>query len=183
LQYSIDIQVQREPDQQTGGKAVGALMKEHDIYIGTFLDLFNVRFAPTPSGRDQESVYGGIEEMAKLQQEFEIFKPKRPFSESAALLGLGGIYNAQAKNRWFKLLHLLPDGGDQKIADALVANFKKKAPLPCYMLAHDSRPKGANQVIIEERDDPLFYLEQTYLTISLPMAPRRGQAAKKAKKK
>lgn len=26
---------------------MGARMKEDDIYIGTFLDLFNVRFAPT----------------------------------------------------------------------------------------------------------------------------------------
>jgi hypothetical protein len=162
---------------------MGALMKEHDIYIGTFLDLFNLRFAPTPSGLNEESAYGGLAEMIALQKEFEIFKPKRPFSESAALLGLGGLYNAQAKNRWFKLLRSLPDSGDQKIADALLANFKKRQPLPCYMLAHDLRVKGENRVIIAESDNPLFYLEQEYLTISLPMAPKRGAAAKKAKKK
>jgi hypothetical protein len=40
---------------------MGALMKEDDIYIGTFLDLFNLRFAPNPSG-----VYGGIEEMSAV---------------------------------------------------------------------------------------------------------------------
>ena len=159
---------------------MGALMKEHDIYIGTFLDLFNVRFAPTPFAPNPETVYGGIAEMIALQKEFDIFKPKRPFSESAALLGLGGMYNAQAKNRWFTLLRSLPDGGDQKIADALLANFKKKQPpLPCYMLAHDLRVKGENRVIISESTNPLFYLEQEYLTISLPMAPKRKQAAKK----
>lgn len=162
---------------------MGALMKEDDLYIGTFLDLFNVRFAPTPSTRYPETVYGGIDEMTDLQKEFKIFRPQRPFSESAALLGLGGIYNAQAKNRWLHLLRRLPDRGDQKIADALVANFKKRQPLPCYMRAHDSRPKGENRVIIAESDDPLFYLEQEYLTISLPMAPKPKQTGKKAKKK
>ncbi len=162
---------------------MGAFMKEDDIYIGTFLDLFNVRFAATPFSPNPDTVFGGIDEMAKLQEEFEIFKPKRPFSDSAALLGLGGIYNALAKNRWLKLLRNLPDGGDQKIADALVENFKKKRPLPCYMKSHDLRTKGENRVIINESDDPLFYLEQQYLTISLPMAPKPRPTAKKAKKK
>ena len=161
---------------------MGAFMLEHDIYIGTFLDLFNVRFAPTPFSATAE-FYGGIEEMIELQKEFDIFRPKRPFSESAALLGLGGIYNADAKNRWFRLLRHLPDEGDQKVADALAANFEKKKPLPCYMEAHDLRVKGENRVIIVESDNPLFYLEQTYLTISLPMAPKPKHAAKKAKKK
>ena len=160
---------------------MGARMLEDDIYIGSFLDLFNVRFAPTPFSGAAE-FYGGIEEMTALQKEFEIFRPKRPFSTSAALLGLGGIYNARAKNRWLDLLQHLPDDGDQKIADALVANFEKKYPLPCNMQAHDSRPKGENVVRIVESDDPLFYLEQEYLTISLPMAPRPAPA-KKAKKK
>jgi hypothetical protein len=162
---------------------MGARMKEDDIYIGTFLDLFNVRFAPTPSSLQAETVYGGIDEMAKLQGEFEIFGPKRPFSDGAALLGLGGLQNARAKNRWLDLLSNLPDDGDQKIADALVANFKKKEPLPCYMQAHDSRPKGENVVKIFESYAALFYLEQEYLTISLPMAPKPRQTGKKAKKK
>jgi hypothetical protein len=162
---------------------MGARMKEDDIYIGTFLDLFNVRFAPAQSSLQPDPVFGGIAEIAKLQEEFEIFGPKRPFSEGAALLGLGGIYNALAKNRWLDLLRNLPDEGDQKIADALVANFKKKQPLPCYMQAHDSRAKGENRVIIVEGDAALFYLDQEYLMISLPMAPRPKQTAKKAKKK
>jgi hypothetical protein len=164
-------------------ETMGARMIEDDIYIGTFLDLFNVRFAPTPFSINPETVYGGIAEMANLQEEFKIFKPKRPFSESAALLGLGGIYNARAKNRWLDLLRNLPDDGDQKIADALVANFKRKQPLPCYMRAHDLRTKGENKVVIAESDDPLFYLEQEYLTISLPMAPKPKETGKKAKKK
>jgi hypothetical protein len=162
---------------------MGAFMKEDDIYIGTFLDLFNIRFAPTPFSADAMTVYGGIDEMTALQGEFTIFSSKRPFSASAALLGLGGIHKALAKNRWLELLRNLPDNGDQQIADALVANFRKRPPLPCYMRAHDARIKGENRVIIIESDAPLFYLEQKYLTISLPMAPRRQPAKKKAKKK
>jgi hypothetical protein len=171
------------PVSKQEGNAMGARMIEDDIYIGTFLDLFNVRFAPTPFSINPETAYGGIDEMANLQEEFKIFKPKRPFSESAALLGLGGIYSARAKNRWLDLLRNLPEDGDQKIADALVANFKRKQPLPCYMRAHDLRTKGENKVVIAESDDPLFYLEQEYLTISLPMAPKPRETGKKAKKK
>ena len=104
----------------------------------------------------RRTVFGGIDEMANLQDEFKIFKPKRPFSESAALLGLGGLHNARAKNRWLDLLRNLPDNGDQKIADALVANFKRKQPLPCYMRAHDLRTKGENKVVIAESGDPLL---------------------------
>jgi hypothetical protein len=160
---------------------MGARMLDDDIYIGSFLDLFNVRFAPTPFSGTAE-FFGGIQEMTELQKEFKIFRPKRPFSEGAALLGLGGLNNARAKNRWRDLLENLPDDGDQKIADALAANFKKEHPLPCYMTAHDLRPKGENVVKVYEGDRPLFYLEQTYLTISLPMAPKRKRPAKKAKK-
>jgi len=164
---------------------MGAFMIEDDIYIGTFLDLFNVRFAPTPpfSITEKDFFFGGIDELAELQKEFKIFRPGRLFSRSAAILGLGGIYKAQAKNRWFRLLRSLPGNGDQQIADALVAHFMNKRPLPCYMMAHDSRPKGENRVIIIENDTPLFYLEQEYLTISLPMAPRPKPPAKKTKKK
>jgi hypothetical protein len=162
---------------------MGARMKDDDIYIGTFLDHFNVRFAPTPFNPTPEFVFGGINEMAELQEEFRIFRRDRPFSESARLLGLGGISNALAKNRWIDLLENLPDDGDQKIANALAANFKKKKPSPCYMRAHFSQPSSENRVIIIEDDRPLFYLDQVYLTISLPMAPRPPVTKKSAKKR
>ena len=161
---------------------MGARMKEDDIYIGTFLDLFNVRFAPTPSSLQAETVYGGIDEMAKLQGNSRSSGQNGHFPMAQRYLD-GGLQNARAKNRWLDLLSNLPDDGDQKIADALVANFKKKEPLPCYMQAHDSRPKGENVVKIFESYAALFYLEQEYLTISLPMAPKPRQTGKKAKKK
>jgi hypothetical protein len=165
---------------------MGFYMKEDDIYISSLIDLFNLRFAPVPFSTElkRESLYGGIEEMAALQKEFEIFRKGVPFSDSAALLGLGGLYSARAKNRWFTLLGNLPDKGDQKIADALAANFRKRPPLPCYMCAHffEGPKSDKNRVIINE-GAPLFYLEQTYLIISLPMAPRQLGAARKKRKK
>jgi hypothetical protein len=159
---------------------MGFFMKEDDIYISSLIDLFNLRFAPVPFSRDldKESLYGGIDEMAALQKEFKIFRTDKPFSASAAVLGLGGLYSARAKNRWYLLLQKLPDNGDQKIADALVANFDKRKPLPCHMRAHHASPKSENKVSITE-GRPLFYLEQDYLIFSLPMAPRRPEGAKK----
>ena len=152
---------------------MGFFMKEDDIYISSLIDLFNVRFAPVPFSTDltEESLYGGIQEMAKLQEQFRIFRTDRRFSDSAAVLGLGGLYSARAKNRWFTLLQNLPDDGDQQIANALVANFEKKTPLPSYMRAHHGSPKSENRVYITE-GRPLFYLEQDYLIFSLPMLPR-----------
>jgi hypothetical protein len=167
---------------------MGAYMKEDDIYIGTFLDLFNLRFAPVPFSDelDRDALYGGIDEMIKLQAEFKIFKRGRRFSESAAILGLGGFYNARGKNRWFTLLSRLPRNGDYQIADALVANFRRRRPLPCYMRAHFLVDFKSDQdrVIITEAEEPLFYLEQQYLIFSLPMAPRPKltRGAKKKKK-
>jgi hypothetical protein len=161
---------------------MGFFMKEDDIYISSVMDLFNLRFAPVPFSTDlaKESLYGGIDEMAALQKEFKIFRTDTPFSQSAALLGLGGLYSARAKNRWFLLLRRLPDHGDQKIADALVANFDKRKPLPCYMRAH---PKSEENRVSITVGRPLFYLEQDYLIFSLPMAPRaaEGAGAKKGK--
>jgi hypothetical protein len=151
---------------------MGFFMKEDDIYITSMIDLFNLRFAPVPISKDhldRESLFGGIEEMAALQAQFQIFRADRPFSESAAVLGLGGFHSARAKNRWFTLLKNLPENGDQKIADALVENFGKKPLLPCYMRAHHSNSDG-RVTITEGR--PLFYLEQDYLIFSLPMKPR-----------
>jgi len=151
---------------------MGFFLKEDDIYITSLIDLFNVRFAPVPESTElnYESLYGGINEMAALQAQFSIFRTDRPFSDSAAVLGLGGLYNHRAKNRWFKLLKNLPNNGDQQIANALVDNFGKAPPLPCFMRAHDVKTEP-NVTITT--DQPLFYLQQKYLVISLPMAPRQ----------
>jgi hypothetical protein len=171
---------------------MGALMAEDDIYIGPLFDLFNLRFGPEQ--KDIELTAGGVSEIKALQDEFEIFQEGRPFLESAKLLGLGGLNNNRAKNRWYSVLAWLAkvpsdqDGemGDQRIVNALIKNFARKSPLPCFMKAHDSRDTGGYglQVVVRE-DNPVFYIERTYLTISVPMAPKvppGGKGKKKSKK-
>ena len=79
---------------------MGMFMKHNDILIGSMLDQLNLRFAP-PQGK--EMTHGGIEEMAALQKEFEIFKKGRPFAKSVAVLNLSA-YNNDAKNHWHDLL-------------------------------------------------------------------------------
>lgn len=158
---------------------MGAFMKEDDLYIGSFLELFNLRFGLE---QDERGLFGGISEMAALQREFKIFQKGRAFVESAKLLGLGGLHNNRAKNRWLTLLANLSElpsdkkgeNGDQRIVNALIANFAGKNPLPCFMKAHDARKaRPGPRVIVLEKDQPIFYIEKTYLTISLPMKPRK----------
>jgi hypothetical protein len=170
---------------------MGALMAEDDIYIGPLFDLFHLRFGPEQ--KDVELTAGGVSEIKALQDEFDIFQEGRSFVESAKLLGLGGLQNNRAKNRWFSLLTWLAkvpsdqDGetGDKRIVNALIKNFARKSPLPCFMKAHDSRGPDGLKVIVRE-DEPIFYIKRTYLTISLPMAPHvppAGKGKKKSKKK
>ena len=158
---------------------MGALMADDDIYIGTLMDQFNLRFGP--SQKDAELTGGGHNEIAVLQDEFKIFRTDRTFAQSARLLGLGGLQNNRAKNRWFNLLDVLPklgsdkagETGDQRIVNALIANFAPGGKLlPCFMKAHDPRDsKYGPIVIVTEGNRPIFYIEKDYLTISLPMKP------------
>jgi hypothetical protein len=160
---------------------MGALVGDDDLYIGSFFELFNVRFGIEQT-KEKEFALGGVTEMKALQAEFEIFKSGRHFIDSAKLLGLGGLQNNRAKNRWFKLLTWLQtipsdqagETGDQRIVNALIKNFSPGAvTLPCYMTAHDSRDTNGPgvKVVVIVGDTPIFYIPQPYLTISLPMAP------------
>jgi hypothetical protein len=170
---------------------MGALVGGDDVYIGSLFELFNLRFGVEQE--EDELAAGGITEIKALQEEFEIFRKGRKFVESAKLLGLGGLQNNRAKNRWFKLLAWLSkvpsdkagESGDQRIVNALIKNFASSKPQPCFMKAHDSRDKNGYglKVVVIESDHPIFYIERPYLTISLPMAPNVPPADKKGKKK
>jgi hypothetical protein len=69
---------------------MGEIMKEDDVYIGGLLDELNIRFGPTQGGARTEW-FGGIDEMARLQREFELFKQGRSFRDSVAVLNIGGV--------------------------------------------------------------------------------------------
>lgn len=171
---------------------MGLFMKEHDIYIGTMLDELNLRFAPS-QGKD--SHFGGILEMVDLQKEFKIFKKGRSFKTSCAVLNLGARNN-EVKNLWQNLLGNLHRhgsnkkglNGDAAIVDALIKNLASKAPLPVYFTSHDMRGDKANtEVKIIDKSQPIHYLEQDYLTVSIPMQPisaaKQSTANKAAAKK
>lgn len=162
---------------------MGFFMKEHDILIGSMLDQLNLRFAPA---QGKETHYGGIEEMAALQKEFNIFKKGRPLKTSVAVLNLAA-YNNDAKNRWHNLLGNLEkhksnkgsQNGDQAIVNALLSNFALESPLPVYFTSHDMRGSKENaRVLITDKTRPVFYIEKDYLTISLPMKPANTSKAK-----
>lgn len=169
---------------------MGYFMKEHDVYVGTMLDELNLRFAP-PHGAKEH--HGGIDEMAELQKEFEIFKEGRSFATSVTSLHLGGSLNHEAKNRFqLYLKHLRREksnvkgqNGDVAIVKSIIANLQSKKPLPVYFDYHDMREKGDNEgVIVHGKGRPLSYMNKDYLWISLPMQPREDdKPAKKAKKK
>ena len=168
---------------------MGWFMKEHDIYIGSMLDELNLRFAP-PQGLATH--HGGIDEMVALQKEFKILKKGRSFKTSVAALNLGARNN-EVKNRWLDLVGALNKhasnvaklDGDAAIVNALVKNLAAKAPLPVYFTSHPMQEDA--QVKITDKSRPVHYLEQDYLTVSLPMqsvqaanAARKTKAATKA---
>jgi hypothetical protein len=155
---------------------MGFFMKEHDIYIGTMLEGLNLRFAPS-QGKD--SHFGGINEMVVLQKEFKIFKKGRSFKTSCAVLNLGPRNN-EVKTLWQNLLgNLYRHGsnkkgldGDAAIVSAVMKNLASEKPLPIFFTSHDMRgAKENSQVKIIDKSQPIHYLEQDYLTISIPMQP------------
>jgi hypothetical protein len=169
---------------------MGVFMKDHDIYIGWMLEELNLRFAPS-QGRSTH--FGGIEEMAALQKEFKIFKKGRSFKASCAALNLGSRNN-EVKGLWHSLLANLArhpsvkkgENGDTAIVNALIKNLSSATPLPVYFTSHDMRGDASNaEVKVTPKSRPVHYMEQDYLTISLPMQPAsavKKPAAKKAPK-
>lgn len=166
---------------------MGFFMKEHDVYVDSMLDELNLRFAPPHGAKEQ---FGGIDEMAELQKEFEIFKVGRSLRTSATALHLGGSYNHEVKNRFYRYLGNLRRqksnvkglNGEAAILKALIRNLAAKKPLPVYWGYHDMRGEGEAQgVIVKDKARPLFYMEQDYLFISLPAQPRTAEAAAPAK--
>jgi hypothetical protein len=161
---------------------MGHFLKDHDIYIGSILEDLNLRFAPS---QGRATHFGGIEEMAALQEEFKIFKKGRSFKLSCAALNLESRNN-EVKTLWQGLLANLArhptakkgENGDTAIVNALIKNLAAAKPLPVYFTSHDMRGGASNaEVKITPRSRPVHYMEQDYLTISLPMQP--ASAAKK----
>ena len=164
---------------------MGTFMKEHDVYVGSMLADLNLRFAPPHGPKEQ---FGGIDEMVELQKEFQIFKEGRSFATSVSALHIGGGANHEAKNRFYAYLKYLRreksnvkgKNGDAAIGAAILKTLAAKKPLPVYFSNHDMREDEG--VIIKDKARPLFYMDQDYLWVSFPSAPRTEGGATAAKK-
>lgn len=148
---------------------MGMFMLDDDIYIGSLLEMLNLRFGPKS---DQ------IDEMVALQKKFGVFSKKRSFRDSVDLLGLGGHWNIGIKSKWDRLLdsyQKVPSDrkgqtGDQRIVSAMMEDLAAKNPLPVHFTAHDSRKNP--RVTVRSKDKAIFYMHEAFLVVSLPMKPR-----------
>lgn len=156
---------------------MGRIMKEDDIFISGLFDLMNLRFGPSQGPKE---AYGGIEEMAELQREFQIFQRGRSFRDCVAVLNLGGFWNARARNRWLQLIGDLGSyesdlpgvNGNDRIMDMMVENLASRRPLPVLFQAHDSRSEDGRRVIVRDAPTGRFYIEQDHIIVSIPMLPK-----------
>ena len=99
--------------------------------------------------------------------------------------------NNELKNLWLKYLGNLHKhesslkglDGDQAIVAAIVKNLAAAKALPIFLTSHDMRgDKAKSQVKITSISQPIHYLEQDALTISLPMQPISAAKKPAAKK-
>ncbi|MEE1611434.1 hypothetical protein [Microvirga sp. CF3016] len=156
---------------------MGRIMKEDDIFISGLFDLMNLRFGPSQGPKE---AYGGIEEMAELQREFQIFQRGRSFRDCVAVLNLGGFWNPRARNRWLQLIGDLGSyesdmpgvNGNDRIMDMMVENLASRRPLPVLFQAHDSRSEDGRRVIVRDAPTGRFYIEQDHIIVSIPMLPK-----------
>ena len=154
---------------------MGAFMREDDIFVPSFVEMLNLRFAPR-QGPEPEW-FGGVDEAADLQAKFQVFQAGRSFRQSVSLLGLGGHLNLRARNRWFAYLDSLVkygsnrpgQNGDEAIVNALIEDLGSAVPLPVHFKPHDAGAEPDWRVIIGDEPRPLFYTARDYLTVSLPM--------------
>jgi len=147
---------------------MGQLMKEYDYYIESLLDILNVRFAPGEP----------IAEMISLQREFRIFQSGRSFKDSVRLINAGGD-DREVRRRWYRLLEWLEkvgsdtrQSGAERIVSALASNLASKSVEPVYFTYHIATARNA-AVQVTPRNKAVPYMNELFLTISLPMIPRR----------
>jgi hypothetical protein len=167
---------------------MGAFMKEHDVYVGHLQEQLNLRFAPNLGKSNQH----GLAEMIKLQEQFGIFKEGRTFEASITALNLAGQTHQEVKDGFHSYLRSLRRAksnmagldGDKAIVKSLVKNLSAKKPLPVYFELHDLNAADSdNRVLITPSGRPLFYMDQDYMVVSLPLGATGAKPAKAKKTK
>jgi hypothetical protein len=169
---------------------MGPRFRQDDHLISSLLDLANLRFARCVTEAASPPLLlplkDGIDELKSLQHAFDIFSDRHSLADSFAVLGLGGFWNPELKNKFYRYLESLArerfamngvdtgEAGDRGIAAALKKNFELDVPYPVYFTTHksDDDPR-----VLASYGKPLVYMEDDYLIISLPMTPWLGRAA------
>ncbi|MGB5216265.1 MAG: hypothetical protein WBN88_21805 [Anderseniella sp.] len=170
---------------------MGLFMGEDDVQIPALFAVMNERFAPSnkdDASDKQRPRADGIVEMAKLQKKFDIFRTGKDaptFRECAALLNLGGSLPWSLRQKWYRYLdwlhtHCTSDDphkcGSEGICAKLRENLAYESPKPVFFMPYDYGDE--KKVLIEEKDvaqSPLFYIQEEYLVIKLPMKARDGR--------
>jgi hypothetical protein len=169
---------------------MGPFIRQDDHLISSLLDLANLRFARCVTEAASPPLHlplkDGIDELKSLQQAFDIFSDKHSLADSFAVLGLGGFWNPELKNKFYGYLESLArerfamngsdtgEAGDRGISAALKKNFELRIPYPVYFTAHklDQDPR-----VLASYGKPLIYMDDEYLIISFPMTPWAGREA------
>jgi hypothetical protein len=179
---------------------MGMFMREDDMYIEGMLEVLNLRFGLIPDVQDtpadtlapDENLMllntSGIREMHAIQAQFTLFQAGTPLVQSMRALGVGGQWNAEVKRKWFKLLNRLdksgsnvndatgaPLTGGAAIVVTLADHLRDRDPDPVHFQAHDANTEP--RVMVQKNDRPIFYIQQDFLTVSLPMKARPIVAA------
>jgi hypothetical protein len=168
---------------------MGPFVRQDDHLISSLLDLANLRFAravfEAASPPLSLPLRDGIDELKSLQDIFDIFSDRHLLADSFAVIGLGGFWNPELKNKFYKYLESLSrerfamngsetgEAGDQGIVTALRKNFELDPPYPVYFTTHDFNDDPR---VLACYRKPLVYMADQYLVISLPMTPWLGRA-------
>jgi hypothetical protein len=146
---------------------MGQFMKDDDYFIEPLLDVLNMRFAP---GRP-------IKEMAQLQKRFQVFQNGRSFGDSVRLINAVGD-DRRANGRWYQLLGWLLEvgsdteqNGSDSIVSALMETLGARVPDPVYFTYHIAT-KNNPRVEIKTKNVAVEFMQDRFLTISLPLIPR-----------
>jgi hypothetical protein len=149
---------------------MGDFYGDDDYYIQSQVEGLNLRFAPGPP----------INEMVRLQKEFKIFSDQHELQDSISLLNVTGASWA-LRAKWYRLLKWLAGldsnqpgktGGEAIIAALQKDLDSAKKALPVYFTTHDYNREP--RVLVNTRGaQPVFYITQPYLTVSLPLRARR----------
>lgn len=177
---------------------MGLKMGEDDTQIPALFALLNERFAPSkktyPDKKEgQPKQIDGIAEMVILQEKFNVFRlgeDAPTFRECAALLSLGGALPWNLRRHWYDYLDWLQNGctseddtsikGGQAICTMLHKNLRSTSidpPKPIFFMPYHYEVVPPDKPVIKIHDTPparkpLFYIDEEYWVIELPMKPK-----------